>query len=175
MGSPSSSKFAILGVPEKYDLDAEELERRYRERSRVMHPDRFATAPPADRVRALSQATALNDAYKTLRSPVARAVHLLELRGAPIGDKEPIGQDFLMEILELREELAAARAGGDDARVRAMEESMRARHRGAMERIAELSALFDRGELAAIKQRLIALRYLDRYLEECDAALDEED
>jgi molecular chaperone HscB len=166
VGSPSSSKFAILGVPEKYDLDAEELERRYRELSRAVHPDRFATAPPAERLRSLSQATALNDAYKTLRSPVARAVHLLELRGSKIGDKEPIGQDFLMEILELREELAAARAGGDEARVRAMEEGMRARHRGAMARIADLFA--GSGSLDDVKHELIALRYFQRFLDEVE-------
>jgi hypothetical protein len=37
-----------------------------------------------------------------------------------------------------------------------------------------LSPLFERGDLPAIKEQLILLRYLDRYLEECDAALDED-
>ena len=40
--------------------------------------------------------------------------------------------------------------------------------------VATLAGLFARGDLAEIKRQLIVLRYLDRYLEECDAALDED-
>ena len=41
---------------------------------------------------------------------------------------------------------------------------------------AEIASLFgeDRVEWAAIKQQLILLRYVERYLEECDSALDED-
>ena len=42
------------------------------------------------------------------------------------------------------------------------------------QRLESLAQLFERHDLAAIKDQLIVLRYLDRYLEECDAALDED-
>jgi hypothetical protein len=40
--------------------------------------------------------------------------------------------------------------------------------------VSSLSPLFEASDLPAIKNALITLRYLDRYLEECDAALDED-
>jgi len=164
VGSPSSSKFAILGVPETFDLDPEELERRYRERSREVHPDRFARAPVADRVKALSEATALNDAFKVLKSPVRRAEHLLELRGQPLGDKEPVPQSFLMKILELREALEDAQATKDEAEVARLETAMRARFDAALRRVGQLFA--SGGTSEAIKKELIDLRYFQRFLDE---------
>ena len=40
--------------------------------------------------------------------------------------------------------------------------------------VDSLAPLFEANDLPAIKDQLIVLRYLDRYLEECDAALDED-
>ena len=64
---------------------------------------------------ALSRSRALNDAYQTLKKPVARAEYLLERAGVTIGDNERLDPAFLMEILELREELAEARVAKTDA------------------------------------------------------------
>src|SRR5262249_36562961 len=137
---------------ERYDLPAEELEQRYRELSLKLHPDRAAKA---ERGRALAAATALNDAYRALRSPVGRAEHLLELAGLSIGDNEPVAQDFLVEILELPE-----RAAADDPTVLP---EVAARRDEALARLPEL---FAAGRLDDAKAELIALRYFDRLLEE---------
>jgi molecular chaperone HscB len=159
----AASKFAILGVPERFDLTSDELERRFRELSLKLHPDRFARAPAAERVKAMSRSTALNDAYRTLRSPVGRAEHLLELAGKPLGAGETVEQAFLLEILELREALAEARAAGDQARVDAMGADMAARRGAALDRLPEL---FAAGRLDEAKAELIALRYFQRFLDE---------
>jgi molecular chaperone HscB len=158
--------FATLGVEERFDLEADELERRYRERSREVHPDRFVSASAGERVKAIAAATELNEAFRTLKHPVPRAEHLLALRGAKIADNEPVEQDFLMEILELREELAAAMGGGRGARVAEMEAEMRGRHDAAMAEVARLFA--GGGELAAIKRELVKLRYFQRFLDEIE-------
>ncbi len=147
----ASSKFAVLGVPERYDLSPEELEARYRALSLKLHPDRAARA---ERGRALAAATALNDAYRALRSPVGRAEHLLELRGLRIGDNEAVDPGFLAEMLELRE------------RAEAGDESVRAEVAARRERaLARLPELFAAGRLDEAKAELIALRYYDRLLE----------
>lgn len=163
--------FALLGLPPAYELDLAELERAYFERSKELHPDRFASAPAAERVAALSKARALNDAYKLLKRPVPRAEHLLARAGVTIGANERLDPAFLMEILELREELAHARHAGRMDEVAAKQAAMVARRTGVLD---ELPALFRAQDLPALKERLIVLRYLDRYLEECDAALDED-
>lgn len=159
----TASKFAILGVPESYELGIDELERKFRELSLRLHPDRFVKAPAAQRVAALSKSTALNDAFRTLKSPVARAEHLLELGGHPLREGERVEQDFLLEILELRESLAEAKAAGDTAAADALGADVAARRDTAM---GKLPALFAAGQLDEAKKELIALRYFQRFLEE---------
>ena len=158
-----ASKFAVLGVPESYDLPSAELDKKFRELSLRLHPDRFAKAPPAERVAALAKSSALNDAYRTLKSPVGRAEHLLELAGNPLGVGEHVDQGFLMEILELREELAEAKADGDGAKLAELGAAMTARRDEAL---AKLPQLFAAGRLAEAKEALIAMRYFQRFLDE---------
>jgi molecular chaperone HscB len=173
VASPSSSSdaFGLLGLAPRFDVDPQVLERAFFERSKELHPDRFAGAPAAERVAALSKARALNDAYQAIKKPVDRAEYLLAQAGVSIGDNERLDPTFLMEILELREELAEARGKGELREVERLQQAMQARRREAVD---ALPALFAAGDLAAIKERLILLRYVNRYLEECDAALDED-
>lgn len=179
--------FALFALPPRYALDQAELEQRFFAQNRELHPDRFATAPAAERVAALSRSRALNDAYQVLRKPVARAEYLLGKVGGQIGDNERLSPAFLMEILELREELAEVRhskaraPAQKTAELERLARSMKARRTAELEKLAPLFLRVEEagaGSPAAaaaveeIKQTLIALRYLDRYLEECDAALD---
>lgn len=171
--------FEQLGLAPRYDVDPAELERAFFERSKELHPDRFAGAPAAERVAALSRARALNDAYALLRRDASRAEYLLGREGVTIGDNERLDPELVMALLEEREQLAEARARGDLGEVERMAAAMRARRREAIGRVKALFAEAGPGGeraqlLAQIKQQLILLRYVERYLEECDAALDED-
>ena len=180
MASPSTSDaFGLLGLAPRFDVDPAQLERAFFERSKELHPDRFASAPAAERVAVLSKSRALNDAYNVLKREVSRAEYLLAQEGVTIGDNERIDPALVMELLEQREELAEARQQGELREVERLQKAMRERRRGALDRVkvlfAELDGGGDRGAmLAEIKQQLILLRYVERYLEECDSALDED-
>jgi molecular chaperone HscB len=163
--------FALLGLTPAYDVDLAALERAFFERSKAFHPDRVAGAPAADRVAALSRSRALNDAYQLIKKPVSRAEYLLVRAGVTIGDNERLEPAFLMEVLELREDLAEARAAGHRERIEELQRAMQARR---AETLDALSGLFATSDFQAIKHRLIVLRYIHRYLEECTAALDED-
>src|SRR5207249_10112446 len=65
-----------------------ELEQRYRALSRQFQPDYFYNAPPAERRGALEKSSYLNDAYRTLKNPVARIEYLLKLEGLGSGPVE---------------------------------------------------------------------------------------
>jgi molecular chaperone HscB len=159
--------FAALDVPRRFDLTDADLEARFRELSRKLHPDRFARAAPAERLRSLQAATTLNDAYRLLRKPLARAEALLALHGVTIGENESITGALLMEIMELRESLEDARAAGDAATVRSITDAVRARRDAAM---AEIAALFAAAaDPLEVKARVIAIRYFDRLLEAGEA------
>lgn len=163
--------FGLLGLAPTYEVDLAQLETAFFAKSKELHPDRFASAPAAERVVALTRSRALNDAYQTLKKPVARAEYLLARAGHAIADNERLDPTFLMEILELREQLAEARHAGKTDVVAAKQAAMATRKKGVL---GELPALFAASEWAQIKHRLIVLRYLVRYLDECDAALDED-
>ncbi len=172
MANPSSSSdpFELLGLQPAFDVDLAALERAFFERSKAVHPDKVAGAPAAERVAQLTKARALNDAYQLVKKPVPRAEYLLARAGLAIGDNERLDPTQIMEVLEAREELAASR--GDAAKVEKLQAGMQERRRAAVE---QLSALFAANDHEGVKRVLINLRYIDRYLEECDAALSEDD
>src|SRR5262249_46975162 len=102
--------FAGLGLPAALDMEPASLDRAYFALQRQWHPDRFANRPPDERARASAEAAALNDAYRTLKDPLSRAVYLAELKGVALpGDGKTIDDpDLLMEAMEAREELHEA-------------------------------------------------------------------
>jgi len=102
--------FEVFGLPRVLSLDLKALEKTFHELSRKYHPDYFTTAPAEERQRALQMTATLNDAYRTLRHPVRRVEHLLQIEGfKPDGSKVP--KSFLMEVFEINEQLEEVKAG----------------------------------------------------------------
>jgi molecular chaperone HscB len=105
----SQNHFELFGLPVRFAVDAAELDRRYRELQREVHPDRFATAPDAERRVSMQLATRVNEAYQTLKSPLRRAVHILQMRGVDpefeTNTAMPAG--FLIEQMDWRERIEA--------------------------------------------------------------------
>jgi molecular chaperone HscB len=168
--APGADLFAALGLERGYDVDPADLERRYRERSRLLHPDRFARATPKERRISLERTTRLNDAYRTLREPRARAVYFLRLLGHdPVAEaRSSHDPDFLEEQLEIREELALARASDDSAALERIAAHARDR---LLEIEAEVSRLFaeaDPGQetLCDIARLLARARYHENVVAE---------
>src|SRR5215212_9208418 len=118
--------FARLGLPAALDLDAGTLDKAYFAQQRLWHPDRFVAKPPEDRAKASAEAAALNDAYRTLKDPLARAVYLAGLKGIEMpGDGKTIDDpELLMEAMEAREELhdASSLAAVDSLAARVRED-----------------------------------------------------
>lgn len=105
--------FHRLGLPRRFAVDAGELERAYLAHSRAVHPDYHLAGASADLSASLELSAAVNEAYNTLRDPFARAEHLLSLEGGPTAaEHKQMPPAFLAEMLELREELEAARGAG---------------------------------------------------------------
>lgn len=101
--------FTLFDLPVDYQIDSSVLAPRYQELQRQYHPDRFVTASPSEQLEAVKQAAAVNDAYQILKHPLKRAEYLLLLQGLDIQNEQHTMHDtaFLMEQLELREELDA--------------------------------------------------------------------
>ena len=157
--------FARLGLPAALDLDAGALDKAYFARQREWHPDRFVGKPAEQRAKASVEAAGLNDAYRTLKDPLSRAVYLAGLNGVELpGDGKTIDDpELLMEAMEAREELheAGSIAVVDTLAVQAREEMQKA--------LAGLGELFLANDKPAIRKALLRLRYLDKFAEEARA------
>ena len=107
--------FELFGLPPRFALDLDALERAYKEVQGHVHPDRFASGTAAERRVAMQWATRANEAYTTLRSPQKRAAYLVERAGVPINAETNTAMPpaFLMQQMEWREALDEAR--GDPA------------------------------------------------------------
>ena len=110
--------YQLLGIPRSLNLSLDELQKRYYELSRQLHPDRFMQKPEAEQQRALDMSSALNDAYRTLKDPVKRAQYLLSQEGFDIGEQrsKDVPPELLEEVFELNMALEEMRSGDDSAR-----------------------------------------------------------
>jgi molecular chaperone HscB len=171
--------FVVLGLPARYAVDLRAAEGAYKELSRQVHPDRFATADSRARRASLARTVQLNQAWRTIKDPVRRAEYLLTRAGIDVAGRQPTpgGEEkrtvevaappaFLMEILELNDELAAAQRAGDAVKVAFMLQEMHDRARASMKRIAAGLDTGVRAELEASARELIALRYYQRFIEQ---------
>ena len=140
--------FALFGLPEAFAVDTTVLGERYRQLQAETHPDRFAGGTDQERRLAQQGASLVNDAYETLKSPHRRARYLLDLLGAPVDDRRPLPPHFLIEQMELREELAAAR-GADDP-MDTVEGVLAEVRRVVKGMSGELAAAFDEGGADAL-------------------------
>ncbi len=124
--------FELFSLPRYLRLDLADLEKSFYAQSRRLHPDRFASRPAAEQTEALARSSALNDAYRTLRDPIARTEYLLSgegvqmeeqsraatdaARAAGVEKKQVAPPDLLEEAFELNmqlEEMRFARRSGE--------------------------------------------------------------
>lgn len=102
-----STDFELFGVPARFAQDTAQLEARWKELQRQVHPDKFATQGAAAQRVAMQWSARINEAYRRLRDPLKRAAYLCELNGTPIGAETNTAMpaEFLMQQMELREQL----------------------------------------------------------------------
>ena len=161
------SHFDLFGLAPAYALESEALERSYREIQSRVHPDRFAHAGDAERRASLQWTTRVNEAYRTLKDPVQRAKHLLELHGVDVAFETNTAMpgDFLAQQMELRESLEEAK---NAAALDELRKNLRAESRSLEKAIAEaIDAKKDYVGAAGLVRKL---QFLDKLDAEIDAA-----
>jgi molecular chaperone HscB len=161
------SHFDLFGLAPAYALESEALERSYREIQSRVHPDRFAHAGDAERRASLQWTTRVNEAYRTLKDPVQRAKHLLELHGVDVAFETNTAMpgDFLAQQMELRESLEEAK---NVAALDELRKNLRAESRSLEKAIAE--AIDAKKDYAGAAGLVRKLQFLDKLDAEIDAA-----
>ena len=179
--------FEVFGLPRRLGLDAAELQRKFYELSRRVHPDFHQGAPPERQAEILEASARLNAAYRALRDPLARIEYLVRLEegrdtreGATVKPKAP--PELLEEMFEIQEALQEAKSGGLEAAretLSAQRDRLQERHdqeesrlRGPLSQTWDAAAPGERaGALAAFKESLAVRAYLRTVIDDIDEAL----
>lgn len=103
--------FSLFGLERRYRLDPSVLEQRWRALQAEVHPDRHADQGPAAQRVAAQWSVRVNEAFRRLRDPLARAGYLCTLAGIPLEAERNTAMPaaFLMQQMAWREALEAAR------------------------------------------------------------------
>lgn len=176
----SINYYSVFGLVPVLNLDLGMLEHQFHKLSRKLHPDRFARAAAEEKEWSLAQSSLLNDAYRTLKDPIARTRYLLRLNGAEIGEefagrdkKDPsrAPADLLEEVFELNMQLEELRMGEEDAGLRQSLSEAREKFLGLEDEVdeqlrAQWTAWDEGGETtrAAAQKTMVALLDRRRYL-----------
>ena len=179
MSPVPSNYYDFFGLEHRLDLDLRDLEKRFYSLSRQYHPDRYTLKSREEQQYALDATAILNDAYRTLREPLARAEYLLRQNGFDIGEQgtKNVPPELLEEVFELNMALEELRGGDEGARP-ALEEA-RNKFIGMRDAIdKELAGKFqeydhnrDRAVLSDIRGILNRRRYIRNLVNEVEKEL----
>ena len=100
--------FELFQLPVSFDVDTDDLANRHRSIIARVHPDQFANKSAMEQRVALQWATFANEAFDTLKSPIARAQYLLKLNAPKLAQEDArvnLPHEFLMQQMQWREAL----------------------------------------------------------------------
>ena len=109
-GDKHISPFKVFGYDEKFNINLKDMEKRYWNLQKQLHPDKFALSDEIEQEIAGKQSTLVNESYDILKHPVQRGKILLSM----LHHVEPLGEDvgtgdvpmeLLMQVMEAREEI----------------------------------------------------------------------
>lgn len=161
--------FELFGLPRRHALDLRALDERWKALQAEVHPDRHASGGAAAQRLAMQWSVRVNEAYRRLKDPVARAAYLCALHGAAVDvhDNTAMPQDFLVQQMQWREALDDAQALRD---IEALADDVAAERR---RRLAELAATLDqRRDWAAAAQQVKALMFIERFASQVESRLE---
>jgi molecular chaperone HscB len=132
--------FSLGAAPaRKLNIDLPALEREFYRLSRKLHPDVFARASMQEQQWSLEKSSQLNDAYRTLKDPIARTQYLLELEGVKLEEqssaatqvartsgeekKQVVPPELLEEVFELNMQLQELKLDRDEETVRSLQDA----------------------------------------------------
>ncbi|XP_058084674.1 iron-sulfur cluster co-chaperone protein HscB homolog [Magnolia sinica] len=96
--------FQIFGLEKRYDVPGENLDSKYKNWQKKLHPDLVHSKSEEERTYAAEQSARVIDAYRTLSKPLSRALYLLKLEGVHVDEEKTVSDpELLTEIMEIRE------------------------------------------------------------------------
>ncbi len=165
--------FQLFGLPQRFRVDLALMEQAYRGIQSQVHPDRFVQASDAERRASMQSATQVNEAYRTLKNPLARARYLLALQQIDVAGESNTAMpaEFLLKQMQWRE--SVEQAAQQPQTLAALAQRLAAEMN---QHYAELERRLDReGDYALAAESVRKLMFLERLREEIGDALERAD
>ena len=167
--SIDANDFDLFQLAVQFVQDRDVIDGRWKDLQRQVHPDRFAAQGAAAQRVAMQWAIRVNEAYRRLKDPLARATYLCELHGHPIqaGTNTAMPTPFLMQQMDWREALEVARTADEVQRLVVDVASCQ----GAL--LRDLAALIDdRLDWPAAAAQVRSLMFVTRFAEDVERRLE---
>jgi molecular chaperone HscB len=167
---PDTSYFEIFGFEPSIDIDRIELDKRFRDAQRLLHPDKYANSSKHEKDLSAANSSVVNVAYQTLRSPLLRTKYLLQKHDITVFDDKAntsryVDPMFLMEMVELRERVESSKSKPEL-------ESIKKLNKASIKKtIKELSKHFQILNKEAISTEAVRLQFFTKVEEEVDEAM----
>lgn len=106
--------FELYGLPVLMKVDISEIKLKFYELSRQYHPDFYTQANESQQADTLEKSADVNKAFKVFQNTDDTIKYVLQLKNL-IHDEEKyeLDPEFLMEVMDLNEELMELEAGAD--------------------------------------------------------------
>ncbi|CAC5408821.1 hscB [Mytilus coruscus] len=143
-----------MSLDDNFDVDTTLLSQKYKELQKLLHPDKHTLKSEEEKRLFEEQSSLVNKAYSTLIKPLNRALYMLEQAGHPIEEQNSdVDQDFLMEIMEINEDIADADS------LESLKPIEIVNKKRLEDNISKVSKAFHEGDITAAKQLIIKLKY----------------
>ena len=168
--SLSANDFELFGLEQRFKQDRAELDARWKDLQREVHPDKFSAQGAAAQRIAMQWSVRINEGYQRLKDPLKRAAYLCELNGAPINAENNTAMPaaFLMQQMQWREDLDDAVSSEDLETIRLDCSRFK---RDLLQTIGHL--LDDTKDYSAAAAQVRALMFVERFASDVEHRLDQ--
>ncbi len=163
--------FELFELPVTFIVDKDVVRKKYLELSRKHHPDYFAQAEGTEQATALEVSAAINKAVKIFNNREATIKYVLQLKGLlEEEEKYSLPPDFLMEMMDINENVAEAALEAEPKEKIAIEQQLATLEKELYQPVAAIIENYKEGitteaELLAVKEFFFKKKYLARIYE----------
>ena len=107
--------FELFDIPVSLSVDKDSIKKKFYELSRKYHPDFYSQSSEEEQGEVLQMSALLNKAFKVFGNQNETIKYVLQLKGLlEEEEKYQLAPSFLMEVLDVNEQLMDAKMDGDE-------------------------------------------------------------
>ena len=162
--------FELFEMPVSLLPDQQQVKQKFYELSRKYHPDFYTKENEYEQAEALEKSSFVNKAYKTFQNKDATIKYVLQLKGMlEEEEKYQLPPDFLLEVMELNEQLMEAKMEDDEVKLISIKSSIAELQQQIYQPVDSLIKNYKDEtitvqELQDLKEYYFKKKYLDRIL-----------